>query len=208
MTKIKICGLFRDDDIAFANEAGPDYAGFVFAKSRRQVFPAQAARLRSRLRSGVTPVGVFVNEAADRIAELCRDGIIGMVQLHGSEDAAYIEALREALGAAAVPVIKAVRAESREAVLEAALVGADYLLLDHGTGGTGKSFDWALLEGGEFLAGLSVPCFLAGGVDVYNMEEALALKPFGIDVSSGAETGGTKDRDKMIRLVAMARSRG
>jgi phosphoribosylanthranilate isomerase len=209
VAKIKICGLFRDEDIDFANEAGPDYAGFVFAKSRRQVSPAQAAQLRARLRSGVTPVGVFVNAAVNDIANLCRDGVIGMVQLHGSEDAAYIEALRGALGAsAAVPVIKAVRAESREAVLEAALTGANYLLLDHGAGGTGQSFDWALLEGGDFLAELPVPCFLAGGIDVYNAEEALALKPFGIDVSSGAETGGVKDRDKMIRLAAMARSRG
>jgi phosphoribosylanthranilate isomerase len=209
MARIKICGLFRDEDIDFANEAAPDYAGFVFAKSRRQVSPAQAARLRSRLRSGVTPVGVFVNATVSDIVELCRDGVIGMVQLHGSEDAAYIETLKEALGAsAAVPVIKAVRAESREAVLEAAPVGADYLLLDHGSGGTGESFDWALLEGGEFLAELPVPCFLAGGIDVYNAEEALALRPFGIDVSSGAETGGLKDRDKMIRLAAMARSSG
>jgi phosphoribosylanthranilate isomerase len=213
MAKIKICGLFRDEDIDFANEAGPDYVGFVFAKSRRQVSPAQAAQLRARLRSGVTPVGVFVNAAVNDIADLCRDGVVGMVQLHGSEDAAYIEALRAALrgalgASATIPVIKAVRAESREAVLEAALAGADYLLLDHGAGGTGQSFDWALLEGGKFLAELPVPCFLAGGIDVYNVEEALALKPFGIDVSSGAETGGVKDRDKMIRLTAMARSRG
>jgi phosphoribosylanthranilate isomerase len=207
VAKIKICGLFRDDDIDFVNEAGPDYAGFVFAKSRRQVSPAQAARLRARLRRGVEPVGVFVNAPVDLVAGLCRDGVIGMVQLHGDEDAAYVEALREALGVSgAVPLVKAARAESREAILEAALPGADYLLLDHGSGGTGTSFDWTLLGRGEFLNELPVPCFLAGGIDEYNAAEALALQPFGIDVSSGAETGGVKDRDKIIHLVEIARN--
>jgi phosphoribosylanthranilate isomerase len=204
--KIKICGLFREDDIDFANDAAPDYAGFVFAPSRRQVSPAQAGRLRERLRDGVAPVGVFVNAEVDLIAELRRDGVISLAQLHGTEDAAYIEALREA--SPALPVIKAVRAESREAVLQAAETGADYLLLDHGRGGTGESFDWALLEGGKFLAALPVPCFLAGGISVYTIGAALALQPFGIDVSSGAETGGLKDRDKMIRLVQIARNQG
>jgi indole-3-glycerol phosphate synthase len=134
--------------------------------------------------------GGFVNAEVDLIAELRRDGVISLAQLHGTEDAAYIEALREA--SPALPVIKAVRAESREAVLKAAETGADYLLLDHGKGGAGESFDWALLEGGKFLASLPVPCFLAGGITVYTATEALALKPFGIDVSSGAETGALK----------------
>ncbi|MDR0598444.1 MAG: phosphoribosylanthranilate isomerase, partial [Treponema sp.] len=83
MGKIKICGLFREDDIDFANDAAPDYAGFVFAPSRRQVSPAQAARLRERLRDGVVPVGVFVNAAAALVAALFRDGVVGMAQLHG-----------------------------------------------------------------------------------------------------------------------------
>ena len=206
MGKIKICGLFREEDIDFANDAGPDYAGFVFAPSKRQVSPAQAARLRERLRDGVAPVGVFVNAEPGLVAALFRDGVISLAQLHGDEDAASVGALRKA--SPALPVIKAVRAESREAVLEAARTGADYLLLDHGKGGTGESFDWALLEGGEFFKTLPLPCFLAGGITVYNAEAALALKPFGIDVSSGAETGGVKDRDRMIRLVEIARRQG
>jgi phosphoribosylanthranilate isomerase len=206
VAKIKICGLFRDDDIDFANEAGPDYAGFVFAPSRRQVSPAQAARLRGRLKSSITPVGVFVDAPVDLVAELCRDGVAGMAQLHGQEDAAYIAAFREA--APGIPVIKAVRAESRETVLKTAETGADYLLLDQGSGGTGAAFDWALLDGGALFGTLSVPCFLAGGITLYNAKAALALKPFGIDVSSGVETEGVKDRDKMIRLVEIARSQG
>jgi phosphoribosylanthranilate isomerase len=206
MGTIKICGLFREEDVGFANEAGPDYAGFVFAPSRRQVSPARATQLRARLRGGIAPVGVFVNAPADLVAGLCRDGVISLAQLHGNEDAAYVRALREACPS--LPVIKAVRAENREAVLKAAETGADYLLLDPGGGGTGESFDWALLEGGEFFKALPVPCFLAGGITVYTIEAALALKPFGIDLSSGAETGGFKDRDKMIRLVEIVRKWG
>jgi phosphoribosylanthranilate isomerase len=112
MINIKICGLFREADIDFANEAGPDFAGFVFAESRRQVSPAQAARLRSRLRDGIVPVGVFVNAPAEEIAACYRDGLIGIAQLHGDEDAAYIRRLKTlsaAGGQAPVPVIKALR---------------------------------------------------------------------------------------------------
>ncbi|GHV73411.1 N-(5'-phosphoribosyl)anthranilate isomerase [Spirochaetia bacterium] len=209
MSKIKICGLFRDDDISFANEAGPDYAGFVFALSKRQVSPKQAAHLRTWLRYDIVPVGVFVNAPVGEIAALYRDGVIGIAQLHGDEDSNYIAVLKEQTAAntsGPIPVIKAVRVESREDILGAAGVEADYRLLDNGAGGTGKRFDWTLLRDGEFLGGLPVPCFLAGGIDVYTMEEALLFKPFGIDVSSGAETGGRKDRDKMLRLVEMVRN--
>ena len=84
--KIKICGLFRSEDIDYVNEARPDYVGFVFAESRRQVSPEQAANLRSRLANGIVPVGVFVNAPAANIAALYRDGVISIAQLHGAED--------------------------------------------------------------------------------------------------------------------------
>jgi phosphoribosylanthranilate isomerase len=209
MSRIKICGLFRDDDISFANDAGPDYTGFVFAGSRRQVSPVQAVKLRERLRGDIVPVGVFVNAVPDDIVNLYRDGVIGIAQFHGDEDGKYISALKQRAATGAsnpVPVIKAVRVNSREDILAEAASGANYLLLDHGTGGTGKSFDWTLLNTGDFFGELPVPCFLAGGIDEYNIEEALGFKPFGIDISSGTETGGIKDRDKMIRLVEIVRS--
>jgi phosphoribosylanthranilate isomerase len=209
MSRIKICGLFRDDDISFANDAGPDYTGFVFAESKRQVSLARAAKLRERLRDNIVPVGVFVNASPDDIVNLYRDGVIGIAQLHGDEDGKYISALKQYTATDVsnpVPVIKAVRVNSREDILMVAASGADYLLLDHGAGGTGKSFDWALLKTGDFFGRLPVPCFLAGGIDRYNIKEALGFKPFGIDISSGTETGGIKDRDKMIRLVEIVRS--
>ncbi|MDR2052312.1 MAG: phosphoribosylanthranilate isomerase [Treponema sp.] len=276
--KIKICGLFREADVEFANEAGPDFIGFVFAESRRRVSPAAAARLRSRLREGIVPVGVFVNAPPEEIAALYRDGLIAAAQLHGGEDAAYIRRLKTLSAAAGppVPVIKTLRIsageegrkngnhneplvrEHREKVKLTHMVpgtffGAgdaslaaeiDYLLFDSGSGG-GKPFDWNLLpsllashaslfadwgdggkpakrgwsQGGDrtkAAAGkkgvesgppswLSLPWFLAGGVCLENIGRALAYRPFGIDVSSGAETGGLKDREKMIALVARAR---
>jgi phosphoribosylanthranilate isomerase len=207
--KIKICGLSRDDDIGFANDVGPDYIGFVFALSKRQVTAIQAKKLRDRLREGITPVGVFVNAPPDDIVTLFCDGVIGIAQLHGDEDSTYIAALNLLAAANAsgpVPVIKAVRAARGDDIPGAAAIGADYILLDNGTGGTGKRFDWTLLQDGEYVCGLSVPCFLAGGIDVYTIEEALRFKPFGIDVSSGAETGGLKDREKMLRLVEIVRN--
>jgi phosphoribosylanthranilate isomerase len=227
MPKIKICGLFREEDIAYVNEARPDYIGFVFAKSRRQVTPSRAARLRSRLADGITPVGVFVNAPAEDIAALYRDGIIAFVQLHGGEDGGYIRRLREACDA---PVIKAVSVTRREDILpRAAGAGskskseADFLLLDHGAGGTGGRFNWRrVLGGGDgdrprggAAGAVSVPYFLAGGVTVHTLSEALSLNAdgpplpglrfYGIDVSSGAESGGVKDRDKILRLVELVR---
>ncbi|MDR3161048.1 MAG: phosphoribosylanthranilate isomerase [Spirochaetaceae bacterium] len=202
MAKIKICGLFREEDIGFANEAGPDFVGFVFAPSRRQVSPSRAARLRERLREGIVPVGVFVNAPPALAAALYRDGIIAAVQLHGGEDGAAIAALREICAA---PVIKAVAVRGpRDLARWEGVRGAaapDYLLLDNGGGGTGRRFDWSLMDGG-----VPLPFFLAGGIDCEGVSGALSYRPYGIDVSGGAETGGIKDREKMIRLVRLVRS--
>ncbi|MDR1950192.1 MAG: phosphoribosylanthranilate isomerase [Spirochaetaceae bacterium] len=208
--KIKICGLFREEDIGFANEAGPDYIGFVFAKSRRQVSPEQAARLRSRLREGIVPVGVFVNAPVEEIATLYRDGLIDIAQLHGSEDAAYIRRLKTHPAAGsrpAIPVIKTLVVENRDPHLPPDLP-ADYILLDSGAG-SGTPFDWTLLTASPRISSLLtphyLPCFLAGGIDRYTIEKAMSFRPYGIDLSSGAETGGLKDREKMIDLVGKLR---
>jgi phosphoribosylanthranilate isomerase len=215
MPKIKICGLFREDDIEAANEARPDYIGFVFAPSKRRVSAGQAAELRNRLRENIIPVGVFVNTPVGEIAALYRDGVIDIAQLHGSEDKAYITALKERTAVekrGAIPVIRVIKSNELEmmnaesAVLNQHLSdGAEYLLFDNGGGGTGKSFDWNIIGN---LGTLNTPWFLAGGIGLHNIEQALALKPFAVDVSSGAETNGVKDRDKMIRLTHIVRNYG
>ncbi len=201
MTKIKICGLFRQQDADFVNAALPDYIGFVFAQSRRNVAPAQAEAIRNRLNARIKVVGVFVDAAADYAAALAQGGIIDAIQLHGSEDEAYIINLRSKTAA---PIIKAVRVQNTQQVLEAQNLPCDFLLLDahhpHMAGGSGQRFDWALLPK------LDKAYFLAGGINLGNIREALKTDAYAIDVSSGAETGGVKDQEKIIELVNIVRS--
>jgi phosphoribosylanthranilate isomerase len=201
--KIKICGLFREEDIEAANEAKPDYIGFVFAKSRRQINAIQAAKLRKKLGGGIIPVGVFVDAEHDEITALYRDRIIAAAQLHGSEDADYIAKLREQCD---VPVIKAMHIGEK-------MYDADFFLVDNGPGGTGESFDWSILSSaiknstdGINSNTFSEKFFLAGGIGLHNLEQAMSFKPYAIDVSSGAETAGVKDREKMIALVQRIRA--
>lgn len=187
--KIKICGLFNREDIDYANEALPDYVGFVFAESRRQIDFDDAREYGKRLDSRIKRVGVFVNSDIDDIARLYDDGVIDMAQLHGDEDEAYAAALKSRCG---VPVIKAV-------INNARWQGeADYLLFDGGKG-EGKMFDWSLIPEQP------KPFFLAGGINKNNIAEAAKLNPYCIDISGGAETNGVKDREKIIELVRIIR---
>jgi len=208
--KIKICGLFREEDIEYVNEARPDYAGFVFAESRRKVTPAQAAKFRRLLAEGIAAVGVFVDAQVDEIAGLCRDRIISLVQLHGAEDDAYIARLKEA--SRGVKVIKVIKSAELLSLAEAGRViapEADCYLVDSGAG-SGKTFDWDLLRHGTpcalWLKSSGKQWFLAGGITVENIRQAMELNPFAIDVSGGAETNGIKDRNKIVQLTAMVRS--
>jgi phosphoribosylanthranilate isomerase len=195
--KIKICGLFRDRDVDYANAAPPDYAGFVFAeKSRRRVSPEKALRMRERLAPQIIPVGVFADADMDLIIRLYESGVVGMAQLHGDESERYIADLKRMTG---IPVIRAVRADDADSVKIADEGAADFILLDSGAGGSGITFDWSLI--GEPRK----PYFLAGGINAANVARALALKPFAIDVSGGAETDGLKDKDKIALLVGETR---
>ena len=199
--QIKICGLFRDQDIEFINEAHPDYAGFVFAESKRQVSPALAQYLRFRLADDIVPVGVFVNAPINDIAALFHNGVISIAQLHGDEDEGYISYLKKKCfnnKSSQLKVIKTIKTDMFKRLPKT--TEADYFLLDSGAG-SGKAFNW------EFLKSIKTekPWFLAGGVNIDNIEQAIKFNPFAVDVSSGAETNGIKDRKKIIQLTAMAR---
>jgi phosphoribosylanthranilate isomerase len=209
---IKICGLSREQDIDYINEARPDYCGFVFAESKRQVSPAQAANLKRRLADGITAVGVFVNAPIENIAALYRDGTINIAQLHGDETDEYIAHLKEATGNTPIPVIKVIKSSSFNTLSRRhgensnikkpcpPCLRENYYLLDSGSG-SGETFNWDLLTS----LNIDKPWFLAGGINLGNIEQAMAANPYGIDISSGAETGGVKDRQKILQLTAAIR---
>jgi phosphoribosylanthranilate isomerase len=197
-TKIKICGLFREQDAAALNRALPDYAGFVFyEKSRRFVTPAAARALRAALDAGIVPVGVFVDAPIDEIARRYAEGTIAVAQLHGGEDAMYIAALRARCPG--LEIWRAYRIRAEADVAAAARSAADRVLLDGGAG-EGKPFDWSL------IAGFPRPFVLAGGLTPETIPEAIArLHPFAVDISSGVETDGVKDEAKIMAAAAAAR---
>lgn len=202
MTKIKVCGLSRERDIDAVNRCRPDYVGFVMAESRRRVSPEMAERLKARLDPGIKAVGVFVNEDIHLIADLYMADIIDTVQLHGDEDTDYICTLKRAIPA---PVIKAIRVNSRQQIYEAQGMPADLLLLDtynqEKYGGSGQSFDWSLIPV------LSKRFFLAGGLNISNIGAAIqAVSPCAVDISSGVETDGLKDEDKIREIITMIRA--
>ena len=197
MTKIKLCGLTRLCDIETANSLKPDYIGFVFAKkSRRFVPPEQAEELKRQLSPEIRAVGVFVDEDPETVAGLLNRGIIDLAQLHGSEDEAYVKRLRSMTGR---PLLQAFRIKGEEDLLRAEGSNADGILLDAGAG-DGTVFDWQLLRGWKR------PYFLAGGLEPGNVREAVRmLHPWGVDVSSGIETDGRKDPEKMEAFVTAVR---
>lgn len=200
-------------DIEYANRVKPDFVGFIFANTRRKISAAQAKQFREALDAEIPAVGVFVNEDISVITSLVQNGCIDLIQLHGEEDADYIRRLREVCD---VPVIKAVKVQMVEQIRQAAALPVDYLLLDtyrKGVlGGTGEAFDWELLREAKAAAGdtaegelFGKPYFLAGGLHAGNLREAAALGSYGLDVSSGIETDGSKDFTKMVEVMELVR---
>lgn len=201
--KVKICGLRRSQDVEYVNELLPDFAGFVFAKSKRQVTAAQAAQLKAQLAPSIKAVGVFVNAELDFIAQLAAAGTIDSIQLHGDEDADYCRRLKQLVS---LPVIRAVRVKDAAAVAAADAYPCDYLLFDTYTpgqyGGTGQRFDATLLD----ACGVTRPYFIAGGLDAECVADVIKnTKAFAVDVSGGVETDGFKDKNKIAAFIAQVR---
>ena len=197
-TKIKICGLKRPQDIEYVNEARPDYCGFIidFPKSHRSLTGEQVKELKGKLDRSIIPVGVFVNAPVERIEELLIQESISMAQLHGQETEEDIRRIQEDTKK---PVIKAFSVKIPEDIENAIKSPADYILLDAGSGGTGRTFDWSLLPE------ITRPFFLAGGLGEENLSEAiLRIRPFAVDLSSSVETDGVKDREKILKTVKLA----
>lgn len=199
MVKVKICGLRRPEDIEATNAAKPDYVGFIFVpETKRYVKPDLAASFRRDLAADIQTVGVFVNAPIEEIVAICQAGTIDLVQLHGEEDQAYIAHLK---GQVDQHIIKSV-AVGDELVVDPNQ--ADYLLFDSlspSRGGSGKIFDWQMVSAYQ-----EKPFFLAGGLGIGNIEEALkVVRPYAVDASSSLETDGVKDPVKMQKFVAKIR---
>lgn len=202
MSKIKLCGLTRQEDIDCVNRYLPDYVGFVFyKKSHRFVTEDQAAELKSQLDRKIKTVGVFVDEKPENIILLCKKGSIDLIQLHGSEDSEYIDYLRRFTNS---PIIKAFKVKGPADIATANTSNADFVLLDtfspNLVGGTGKLFDHSLLQGMERKY------FLAGGVTPDNLSDILnAVNPYCVDLSSGIETERLKDESKIKAVMQIIR---
>lgn len=191
--KIKICGLSRREDIEAVNKFKPEFCGFIinFPKSRRSVTVEQLKNLTSALSPDVTPVGVFVDEREEVVAGLLNGGVIKAAQLHGHENEDYIKKLRSLTSH---PIWQAFQIHSADDVSKAEESSADFVILDSGQG-SGKQFDWSLLER------VTRPFGLAGGINLSNLGVALSTNAELIDISGGVETDGVKDADKIKKIT-------
>lgn len=198
MTKIKICGIKREEDIEVINEVKPEFVGFVFwDKSKRNVSFDQAKKLRKLIDDKIKTVGVFVDRPIEDIEYLVKEGIISVAQLHGKETEEYISILRKNIPDATI--VKAFEVSSADDIDKANTSNADMVLIDSGKG-SGATFDWKLLEK------ITRDYMLAGGLDAENVGEAVSkLHPYAVDVSSKVETDGIKDSFKIRNFVNAVR---
>lgn len=201
MVKVKICGLKRMEDIEYINELLPDYVGFVFAKSKRQIDIYHARKMIERLNKDIETVGVFVNQDINEVLKIASHLKLNVLQFHGGETPEYIEKFNGYKAWKAVHVTCAHDLEKLELY-----DGADALLLDSSIngmyGGTGKCFDWNIIKGLK----VNKPLVIAGGLNPENVNLVLSeLEPFAVDVSSGVETDGVKDYSKIKEFIDKAR---
>jgi len=201
MSKIKICGLKRIEDINYVNECKPDYIGFVFAGTKRKISFEKAVLLKSSLSKDIKAVGVFVNEPIENIIQMTNRGIIDIIQLHGDEDEDYIKELKSQTDK---PIIKAIRVKDKEDIYRADELNVEYLLLDTYSkdeyGGSGIPFNH------DIIPKVKHKYFLAGGININNIKDVIAsTDAYCIDVSSSVESDGIKDYNKIKDIIDAVR---
>lgn len=193
MTKVKICGLSTVEAVETAVLAGADYIGFVFAASKRQVSLEQAQELAKRVTGKTKIVGVFVSPSLEDLEQAIGQVPLDMVQIHGTFDEALMPMI-------SVPVIRAIQLSDQEAQVTSQ---ADYLLFDAPVAGSGQTFDWDLLKDQK----IQQDFFIAGGLTVDNVHQAReTFQPYALDVSSGVETDGRKDIEKIKAFIEGAKA--
>ena len=188
MTKVKICGLSTASAVETACQSGADYIGFVFAESHRRVSLEQAQKLAALVPATVRKVGVFVSPSLTELQEAILVANLDLVQIHGDFD----EELLTQIGR---PVIRAYQVKG---ALKDVSQQADYLLFDAPLAGSGQTFDWQSFDKNQ----IHQPFFIAGGLNVENVREAIQhFAPYAVDVSSGVETDGQKDLEKIKEFI-------
>ena len=193
MTKVKICGLSTVEAVETAVLAGADYIGFVFAESKRQVSLEQACELAKLVTGKTKIVGVFVSPSLEDLEQAIGQVPLDIVQIHGMFDEALIPKI-------SVPVIRAIQLSDQEAQVSSQ---ADYLLFDAPVAGSGRTFDWDLLKDQK----IQQDFFIAGGLTVDNVRQAReTFQPYALDVSSGVETDGHKDIEKIKAFIEGAKA--
>lgn len=193
MPKVKICGLSTVEAVETAVLAGADYIGFVFAASKRQVSLEQAQELAKRVTGKTKIVGVFVSPSLEDLEQAIGQVPLDMVQIHGTFDEALMPMI-------SVPVIRAIQLSDQEAQVTSQ---ADYLLFDAPVAGSGQTFDWGLLKDQK----IQQEFFIAGGLTVDNVHQAReTFQPYAVDVSSGVETDGRKDIEKIKAFIEGAKA--
>jgi len=196
MTKIKICGIRRFEDIEFLNELQPEYVGFVFAKSKRRVDKEHAFKLIKNLNKNIKKVGVFVDEDPIKVVEIAEKLKLHVLQFHGHENQEYINKFR------GYEIWKTLKINSLKSISEIKNYTCEKFLLDNSISGSGENFKWELVQ--EKVEGSLI--MLAGGLTNENVEQGiLQLKPYGVDVSSGVETEGFKDYKKIKEFIREVR---
>ena len=199
--RIKFCGIRHECDIDYINEFSPDYIGFIFAPSKRMITPRDAGLLNQRRKKSISSVGVFVNTSVKDVLTAVSISGMDIIQLHGDEDEQYIWELRKHTDR---EIWKAVRIKKQDDIIKAQKLGADKLLLDSFSetayGGTGVCADWSIIKNTD----INVPFFVAGGINESNILSAInELHPYGIDISGGIESNGTKDREKIKNIIKL-----
>ena len=206
--KVKMCGMRRKEDIAYANEVKPDAVGYIFfPKSKRYVTGQQAKEFDQDLDQDILSVGDFVNETIEIVIEIANQVPLDVIQLHGDEDHTYVEQLKQQTDK---EIWKVVRVKDTNDIKEAEKLPVDKLLLDTFTeekdmyGGTGKVMKYDLIP----KEGIRKPYFIAGGLHSKNIKEITKkVHPYGIDISSGIETDGYKDLKKMKEIMQITGGR-
>lgn len=199
--KVKICGITDVETAKSACEYGADALGFVFAESKRKITPKRAKEIIQELPVNVLKIGVFVNESVEVIQKIADECGLTHVQLHGDEDNYQIRRLN-------IPCIKSLGVTSERDMKNAQRYETDYILFDSPKekfhGGNGKTFSWELL--GHMPKELRKKTILAGGLNALNIEEAIrTVRPYMVDVSSGVETEGKKDVEKIKQFIIKAK---